>query len=59
MHTKGLCNEFEIKNTGEYHNLYLTSDTWLLADVFKTFRKMCLKAYPLDPVKFISAPGLA
>ena len=37
----------------------LKSDTLLLADVFKNFRKMCLKSYHLDPVKFLLAPGLA
>ena len=35
MHAKRLCRDFEIKNLGEYHDLYLTSDTVLLADVFK------------------------
>ena len=39
--------------------MYLKSDTLLLADVFKNFRKMCLKIYLLNPVKFLSAPGLA
>ena len=28
------------------------------ADVFKNLRKTCLKSYHLDPVKFLSAPGL-
>ena len=31
----------------------------LLADVFENLRKMCLNIYHLDPVKFLSAPGLA
>ena len=59
MLLKGVCKDFEIKNLGEYHDLYLKSDTLLLADVFKNFRKMCLKTHYLDPAKFLSAPGLA
>ena len=47
--------DFEIK----YHDLYVQSNTLLLADVFENFRNMCLKIYKLDPVKFLSAPGLA
>ena len=52
-------NVFEIKNGGEYHDLYVQSDTLLLADVFENFRNMCLDVYGLDPVYFVSAPGLA
>ena len=59
MHAKRVCKNFEIKNLGEYHYLYFKSDTLLLADVFENFRKMYLKIYHLDPVKFLSAPGLA
>ena len=44
---------------GEYHDLYVQSDTLLLADVFENFRNMCIKVYELDPVHFLSAPGLA
>ena len=50
---------FEIKNRGKYHDLYAQSDTLLLADVFENFRNMCLEIYELDPVYFVSAPGLA
>ena len=55
-HTKRVCKDFEIKNLGEYYNLYVQSNTILLADVFKNFINMCLK---IDPVKLFSAPGLA
>ena len=58
-HAKRVCKDFEIKNLGEYHDLYLNSDTLLLGDVFENFRKMCLKIYSLDPAEFLSVPGLA
>ena len=47
------------KKLGEHHDLYLKSDILLLGDAFENFRKMCLKIYKLDPVKFLSAPGLS
>ena len=56
---KRVCKDFEIKNSGEYHDLYVLADTLLLADVFENFRNMCLKIYELDAAKFHSAPGLA
>ena len=58
MHGKRVCKDFEIKSLSEYHDLYLKNDILLLADVFKNSRKMCLKIYHLDPLKFLSAPGL-
>ena len=44
---------------GDYHDLYVQSDTLLLADVFENFRDMCIKEYELDPAHFLSLPGLA
>ena len=32
---KRLCKDFEIKNLGEYHDLYDQSDTLLLVDSFE------------------------
>ena len=58
-HAKRVCKDFEIKNSGEYHELYVLSNTLLLADVFENFRNMCLEIYELDPAQFLSAPGLA
>ena len=38
-----IFEEFELKNLGHYHDLYVQSDILLLADVFENFRKSVLK----------------
>ena len=50
---------FRIKNLGEYHDLYVQSDTLLLADVFENFRDNCMEIYELDTAHFLPAPGLS
>ena len=50
---------FEIRNRGEYHDLYVQFDTLLLADVFEKFRDTCIDIYGLDPSYFLSASRLA
>ena len=55
VHIKIIPKDFEIKHLGEYHDLYVQSDTLLLADVFENFRNMCLDMYKLDPAKSFSA----
>ena len=58
-HANKVFKELELKNLGEYHDLYVQSDILLLADVFENFRSMCIKAYELDTAHFLTAPGLA
>ena len=58
-HAQKVWSTFNIKNLGEYHDLYVQSDTALLADVFENFRDKCIEIYELDPAHFLSAPGLA
>ena len=58
-HSQKVWEVFEIKNLGDYHDLYVQSDTLLLADVFENFRDECIKIYELGPAHFLSAPGLA
>ena len=58
-HGNNVINKFKLNNLGDYHDLYVQSDTLLLADVFENLRDMCLKEYELDPAHFLSLPGLA
>ena len=58
-HGNNVFNKYKLKNLGDYHDLYVQSDTLLLADVFENFRNTCLKVYELNPANFLSLPGLA
>lgn len=50
---------FNMTTFKEYHDLYLTTDVLLLADVFQIFRQTSIKYCELVPCHFYSAPGLA
>lgn len=56
-HAETIWQEFNIKNMKQYHNLYLKTDLRLLADVFETFRDLCLNDYGIDPCHKVSLPG--
>ena len=58
-HAQKVWEVFEIKNLGEYNDLYVQSDILLLADVFENLIDTCIEIYELDPAHFLSAPGLA
>ena len=58
-HDQNVWEVLEIKNHGEYHDLYVQCDTLLLADMFQNFRDNCIEIYGLDPFHFLTAPGLA
>ena len=58
-HAKRVCKDLEIKNSGEFQDLNVQSDTLLLADVFQNLRNTYLEIYETDLVKLVSTPGLA
>ena len=58
-HAKRVFKSLNNKNLGDYHDLYVQSDTLLLADVFGNFRHECIEIYELDPAHFLSTSGLA
>ena len=55
-HAKRIFKEFKINNFGHYRNLYVKSDTLLLADIYQNFINMCLQIYELDPAYFYHYP---
>ena len=57
-HAKKLWGIFNIKNIGDYHDLYVQADTAQLSDVFENFRSLCLREYQLDPGYYVSTPSL-
>ena len=46
-HAKRVSKDFEIKYFAEYDDLYVQSDTLLLADVLEKFRNICGEIYEL------------
>ena len=58
-HVKRVFKSLNSKNLGDYRDLYVQSDTLLLADIIENFRDKCIEIYELDPAQCLSAPGLA
>ena len=44
---------------GDYHDLYVQSDTLLFVYVFERFWKKYIKIFELNPAHFLWAPGSA
>ena len=55
-HAQTVWATFGCKTLGDYSNLSCRTVVLLLADVFETLRKMCLR---LDPAHYYTSPGLS
>ncbi|XP_064464359.1 uncharacterized protein LOC135375618 [Ornithodoros turicata] len=58
-HAQRVFEKFQLRNLGEYSDLYLLTDALLLADVFQGFRKWTLDFHKIEPFHFVSLPGLS
>ena len=52
-------NLFSCQNIGEYYNLYLKTDVFLLAAVVLCFRQVCYDTYGLDCCQYCTASNLS
>ena len=56
-HAQQVWDTFGCRNIGDYHDLYLRTDVFLLADVFENFRRTAISTYKLDPAHYYTLPG--
>ncbi len=54
-----IWDKYKCQSLKDYHDIYLSTDVLLLADIVESFRNLCLKIYYLDPCHYVSAPSLA
>ena len=59
IETKEVFNHNICQNMGDYHDLYLSCDTLLLACVFEEFRSISYEIYGLDCAHHFTASNLA
>ena len=59
VEAKEVFNQFNCQNLRDYHDLYLSCDTLLLACVFEEFRSISYETYSLDCAHHFTASNLA
>ena len=59
VHAQNVWREFNCKNIGDYHDIYLKLDVLQLADVWQSYSHVCQVNYNLDPAHYVSAPNLS
>ncbi|XP_065196385.1 uncharacterized protein LOC135827878 [Sycon ciliatum] len=58
-HAQNVWQTFECSTMEAYHDLYLQTDVYLLAEVFEHFCKTAYKTYGLNPAHYLTLPGYA
>jgi hypothetical protein len=59
QHALKVWDSFQIKNMGEWHDLYVRLDTALLADVMENTRRIMMESYGLEIGHYYSIPMVA
>ena len=59
IHAINVWNTFKMNTMSDYHDLYLKTEVFLLADAFEKFIYKCLQYYRFDPCHYFSSPGLS
>ena len=59
IHARNVYDRFNCKNLGDYHDLYLKTDTLILACVVEEFRSLCYKTYGLDSAHYFTCSHLS
>ncbi|KAL5249225.1 hypothetical protein ACHWQZ_G018174 [Mnemiopsis leidyi] len=55
---QGIWTTFDLQCLGDLHDLYVTTDVLLLADVLEKYRKMCWDRMGLEALCYVSLPSL-
>lgn len=58
-HARNVWNVFNMRNMGEYSDLYLKTDVLILADIFEEFRKLSLERFGLEVCHYYTIAGFA
>ena len=58
LHAQVMWNKAKCKTIGDMCDFYVKTDALLLTCVIENFRDLCMQYYGLDPLHYISLPGL-
>jgi len=58
-HAQRVWSQFNMSTLGDNHDLYILTDTLLLADVMESYRRSSKEQFDLDVVHYYTTPGFA
>ncbi|XP_054260314.1 uncharacterized protein LOC128984968 [Macrosteles quadrilineatus] len=58
-HAQRVWRTFNIRDLGQYSDLYMLTDVLLLTDIFENFRETSLRTHKLDPAHYLTLPSFS